>query len=337
MIELRHDELTFTFPEVHPDATLSRDASSRTLRIPDDGRDYPLPPGLGSFPLRHVDDFAARLPAMWKMHGGVMLPMYQSEALWVNLNGHYPCAVKVATGKINAITGEDWTDGIHRDPQDYMATPDQPWLDGYCVEEGTIRQFIAMPLGRGYTAEEQITVEAEHGGLQVVVYPMKAEAYRDLYERRGAMSRDLMDCCESAPPPAALASAEMGLAPGGRMKQKIYDDPHAFDVWDTRASARCFVHIANSLAWRAVTSEEPPTTPLTSREYQDAGMPWFEYYGGDATALEGAEKLAGLKTVKEMGEKKGEHPLPENESVETPVVIGLGGGREGRPVREGGF
>ena len=334
MIELRHDELTFSFPEVHPDATLSVNFQ-RTLRIPDDGRDYPLPPGLGSFPLRHVDDFAARLPEMWKKHGGVMLPMYQSEALWVNLGGHYPFAVKVATGKINAVTGEGWKDGIHRDPQDYMATPAQPWLDGYCVEKGTVRQFIAMPLGRGYTAEEQITGEAEHGGLQVVVYPMKAEAYRDLYEQTAPTMYDMV-CCESATS-LRLSEPQMGLAPGGRMKQEIYDDPHSLEVWDTRASGRCFVHIANSLAWRAVTGEKPPTTPLTSREYSDAGMPWFDYYGGDANALEGAEKLAGLKAVKGMGEEKGEHPLPENETVEDQLVIKLGGESDGRPVREGRF
>ena len=60
MIELRHDQLVISFPEVHPDATLSVDIQ-RTLRIPDDGRDYPLPPGLGAFPLRHVDDFAHRI------------------------------------------------------------------------------------------------------------------------------------------------------------------------------------------------------------------------------------------------------------------------------------
>jgi hypothetical protein len=29
----------------------------RTLRIPDDGKLYPLPPGLGSFPLRHLQDY----------------------------------------------------------------------------------------------------------------------------------------------------------------------------------------------------------------------------------------------------------------------------------------
>lgn len=28
-----------------------------------------------------------------------------------------------------------------------------------------------------------------------------------------------------------------------------------------------------------------------------AGLPWFDYYGGDLKALEGAEKLAGLDSV----------------------------------------
>ncbi len=76
---------------------------------------------------------------------------------------------------------------------------------------------------------------------------------------------------------------------------------------------------------------------MTSLEYQNAGLPWFDYYGGDREALEGAEKLADLKTVKEIGEEKGEQPLPENETVEDPVVITLGAEGEGRPVREGGF
>ncbi|NIR80308.1 MAG: hypothetical protein GWO00_18685, partial [Gemmatimonadetes bacterium] len=78
----------------------------------------------------------------WRRHGGVLLPMYQAEALWLNFgrggvfsgHGGYPFAVKVATGKINAVSGEAWSDGLNRDPQDYMVVPDQPWLDGYCVE-----------------------------------------------------------------------------------------------------------------------------------------------------------------------------------------------------------
>ena len=82
MIELKKDSLRFSFPGVHPDATL-RIEFQRTLRIPDDGSTYPLPPGFGRFPLRHVDDFADRVPSSWRQHGGVFLPMYQSEAMWI--------------------------------------------------------------------------------------------------------------------------------------------------------------------------------------------------------------------------------------------------------------
>jgi hypothetical protein len=56
----------------------------------------------------------------------------------------------------------------------------QPWLDGFCVEKGVIRQFVAMPLGQGYSVEEQISHTAEHGGLQLIVHPLKAAAYRRL-------------------------------------------------------------------------------------------------------------------------------------------------------------
>src|SRR6266478_6074387 len=100
------DALVFTASEVHPEARL-RIVFQRTLRIPDNGRDYPLPPGLGAFPLRHVDDCAERLPASWVKRGGVMLPMYQAEAMWLAFNDlGYPFALKIAAGKINAVTGD---------------------------------------------------------------------------------------------------------------------------------------------------------------------------------------------------------------------------------------
>ena len=70
MIELHDNRLVFRFPEVHKDAVLTVDFQ-RTLRIPDDNREYPLPPGLGSFPLEHVDDYTARAPKSWQRHGGV--------------------------------------------------------------------------------------------------------------------------------------------------------------------------------------------------------------------------------------------------------------------------
>ncbi|HEY7544452.1 MAG TPA: hypothetical protein VID27_06205, partial [Blastocatellia bacterium] len=104
----------------------------RTLRIPDDGKSYPLPPGLGAFPIRKVSDYIDRVPASWREHGGVFMPMYQREAMWINFNARHwkPNAVKVAVGKVNAVSGEAWNQRLLTDREDYLVCPPQPWLDG---------------------------------------------------------------------------------------------------------------------------------------------------------------------------------------------------------------
>jgi hypothetical protein len=342
MMELQSDALVFRFPEVHRDAEL-RVVFQRTLRIPDDGRSYPLPPGLGKFPLRHVDDFASRVPEAWMRHGGVMLPMYQSEALWLQFYSPqgYPFAVKVATGKINAVTGAAWHDGLNRDPQDYMPVPEQRWLDGYCVEKGFIRQFVAMPLGAGYTAEEQVTGRADHGGLQVSALPLRGEVWERMLEERrrqaDAASAMVTRAAMAAPPAAAAPMMEMGLAPGGRMRQEIFTDRRPLEEWDTRTSSRCFVHIANSLAWRHITGAEPPTAPRTADEYTRHGQPWFDYYDERQTAVGGSGVLNALKSVLQMGRDKGEVPLPENTSTDPSHVVHLRSGLREHEVREGVF
>jgi hypothetical protein len=336
MIELKQDALVISFPEVHPDAKLEIDFQ-RTLRIPDDDREYPLPPGLGRFPLRHIDDFANKVPGSWLSRGGVMLPMYQSEALWLNFSSpaRYPFAVKVATGKINAVTGDSWSDGLRAAPQDYLVAPGQPWLDGYCAEKGVIRQFVAMPLGSGYSAEEQLTGEAEHGGIQIMVYPMKADAYERLRAVMREPARFLS--CPAASVTAEHAVADMGLAPGGRMRQEIYDDPHQFADWQLSSKSRCFVHLANALVWREITGANPPTTPPTAHEYTRAGLPWFQYYSADRAALDGAPLLSKLKSVMQLGKAKKDAPLPENKSVDPVNVITLREGLVPGQVREGAF
>ena len=327
MITLESNRLSFRFPEVHVEARCSIEFE-RTLRIPDDGKDYFLPPGLGSFPLRHLDDYAGRLPEDWLQRGGVLAPMHQAEALWIRFeigsrrSLDYPFAVKIATGKICALTGDDWVNHLNRDPQDYVVLPEQPWLDGYCVEKGVIRQFVAMPLGQGYTVEEQITGAARHGGLQIVVYPMKPERYEALVAARESeySGRVLHD---QAPMELACGSPGMGLAPGGRMKQDIHDDPYGLDAWDQRHAGRCFVSIVNSSQWMAITGERPPTEPPTAKEYTEMGLPWFDYYGGDAQAIAGAEKLKAIKSVAQVGKERGRAPLPGNESVEVKYTIPL--------------
>ncbi|MBX9940995.1 MAG: hypothetical protein K2Y32_17165 [Candidatus Obscuribacterales bacterium] len=401
MISLEHNELVISFPEVHKLARVGLNFQ-RTLRIPDNDQVYPLPPGLGSFPMVHVDDYKNTIPANWIEHGGVVLPMYQSEAMWICFNPRsapgrasaYPFAIKISTGKIDAITGEELKKGLHRNKQDYVVVPGQPWLDGYCVKKGVIRQFVAMPLGQGYSAEEQITKKAEFGGIQIVVYPLKAEVYERLYPEgsidqlrarlgsnpddspwnwgassKGAKSgwgsaSPYLDIAGAAYPPApggsggfestgawgaspaaspvpaqasamkaakAFAAPDMGIAPGGRMKQEIYKDTFSLDDWDIENGSRCFIHLANSLAWKNITGAVPPHEPPSANVYACYGLPWYDYYDGDLDALSGSGKLANLKSVQELSQKKGE-PIDNKPLKKLPVV-----NQPQKPVREGDF
>jgi hypothetical protein len=131
----------------------------RTLRIPDDGRAYPLPPGLGVFPVFAVRDYADRVSDEMRARGGAFIPMYQREALWLGFDAAdwKPNAVKIAAGRINALSGQPFDLKLRSDPQDYLVCPEQPWLDGIISGEGMIRQFVAMPLGEGYTIEAAIS------------------------------------------------------------------------------------------------------------------------------------------------------------------------------------
>ena len=345
MIELQSDKLVVSFPELPEQPGLTIDFQ-RTLRIPDDAKNYPLPPGLGSFPLRHIDDHASRLPAGWLKRGGVLLPMWQAEALWLNFHSkyilnretQYRFAIKIATGKISAITGETWQRGLTRNPQDYLVVPGQPWLDGYCVGKGIIRQFVAMPLGEGYTAEEQLTGEADFGGMQIEVFPMRHE----VFEKRFPIVRREYDVGMFSRPEAVSFKlgecvARMGLAPGGRMRQEIYEDPFSIHEWDTDHRSRCFIHLVNSTTWQAITGQRPPTRPPTARQYTQAGYPWFDYYDAEAKALNGSSTLANLKSVRTLGQKKRESPLPENASVSVTHLINLRAGLRPHQVRESDF
>lgn len=314
MVILQKNKLEFRFPEVHEEARCSIDFQ-RTLRIPDDNREHHLPPGLGKFPLLHVEDYAQKLPEGWADKGGAFLPMYQAEALWINFSSHdYPFAIKIAAGKINAVTGSSWTNELSMSPQNYVVLPRQPWLDGFCVQKGLIRQFVAMPLGTGYTAEEQLTGEAEFGGLQIIVYPMKAkEADKLLTAQRAYISENQVMFCRSP-------VAGMGLAPGGLMKQEIYEDEYEEDVWETGARSRCYVHLLNSEQYKTVTESSPPTKPPTATDYTNAGLPWFDFYDADSKPLPGSKQLSGLLSVGAKQVQQGEKIVSDTEIVDPQVI-----------------
>lgn len=90
-----------------------------------------------------------------------------------------PNIIMVGLGGVNALTGEAWNETPVGDPQNYMVIPDQPWIDGIVAETGIIRQFVAMPLGSGYTVEKQVTGNEDTGGLQLAVFDPKPGRFPD--------------------------------------------------------------------------------------------------------------------------------------------------------------
>ena len=299
----------------------------RTLRIPDDGKTYPLPPGFGNFPVRKVADFKDRVPSDWIEHGGVFIPMYQREALWISFHARYwkPNAAKIAIGKVNAISGKVWHQELRKDDKDYVVCPPQPWLDGINAGEDMIRQFVAMPLGMGYTVEAQVTGKEEFGGIQIIVYEPKPGKFPDQPPPLPPVAQRLHAAMPSSDPIVELSKrsggAEMGLGAGGKMTQKIYPDPHGIDTWDQENFGRVYVHIVNSMMYREITGQEPPLTPVTAQTYAQYGFPWFDLYDDHLGDIDAPDALKGVKSISEIDADKGFEPQQDDSSIDVGYVI----------------
>lgn len=293
----------------------------RTLRIPDDDNQYPLPPGLGQFPIMRVADYLDRVPQNWRERGGFFIPMYQREALWINFRGRSwrPNAVKIGIGRINAISGKAWEDDLLPYEEDYLVCPPQPWLDGINAGDGFIRQFVAMPLGMGYTVEAQLTATEEFGGIQIIVYEPKPGKFPD-QPPQGYRWGTRAGFAASFPPPAprAAGGAEMGLGAGGRMKQKIYPDRHGYDTWDMANYGRVDVHIVNSMMFRELTGKEPPTTPITAKLYGKYGYPWYDLYDEHMEDIQAPGILKQVQSIKEIDAAKGFAPQQDDDTIVVP-------------------
>lgn len=84
----------------------------RTIRVPDNGKAYNLPPGCGAFPLYSVDDHRTQLSGDMVAKGGLFIPVYREqnsrrissggidssterEAMWIRFKANSPFAIKV--------------------------------------------------------------------------------------------------------------------------------------------------------------------------------------------------------------------------------------------------
>ncbi|MFF8970119.1 hypothetical protein [Streptomyces sp. NPDC014995] len=325
----------------------------RTLRLPESGT-HELPPGLGVFPVRRVSDHPDTAPAEWLARGGVMLPLYLREAMWLSFAGTTePAALQVGVGKVCAVSGRPWSDRLSRDPQNYVALPRQPWLDGINSGRGTVRQFVAVPLGLGATVEGQVTGEEVWGGVQLQSFPLnpaKLAGLREAERRRAERTRmraampppsggygaapapgaPPMPAAAAAPGAAPRAAAAMGLGVGGSMRQEVYRDDRPLEDWAAEPAGRVFVHLVTPPDWRRITGEAPPPSPVDRAAYTRAGLPWYEYDDQDAHDLAPAGPLGAVKPVGDwLGDDLDPWQAPGSRQVH-PLKDA-----QGKPVRDG--
>lgn len=127
----------------------------RTIRVPDNKELSKLPPGLGSFPLYRVQDYAHRLPPNMMDKGGIFFPVHQREAMWIKFKASAPFVIKIYCGGVNVVSGEHAAEDAETKQrraklleqgeliQDYVVVPEQPWLDGVAIKPSVVRQFVA--------------------------------------------------------------------------------------------------------------------------------------------------------------------------------------------------
>ena len=119
-------------------------------------------------------------------------------------------------------------------------------------------------------------------------------------------------------------NAGMGLGAGGTMKQEIYADPWEPGDWQESSSQRVWVHLCDATCWQAITGEPPMQKASTASDYTRAGLPWHDYCRDDMNAIEGSPALARLKSVFAAAKEKGDHSIPQEDSVEVNLVKAIG-------------
>ncbi|KAL9649286.1 hypothetical protein ABK040_004306 [Willaertia magna] len=256
--------------------------------------------------------------------------------MWISFKNptrEYPHALKIATGKVNALSGEMWDEEIKkRNKQDYCVTPLQPWLDGINSGNGIIKQFVAMQLGEGYTIEGQVTGEENVGGVQVICYrpkenerlkkfpkittPLKKKECEKMSKKKMCLSSSSSSLSAPRCRRSAKSEAkELGIAAGGRIKQDIVKDAYGEEFWDVDSKARIFIHIVNSEMYRQITGENPPNTPVSAQTYSSYNYPWFDWYNENLETITKSEILENVKSVSEIDQEKYGVSLQNNTTV----------------------
>ena len=278
--------------------TASQSASSGRSAFPTMAGVYPLPPGLGRFPILRVEDFVDCMPQLWRDVGGVFIPMYQREALWISFSAaswkpmQSPCRSVVSTPSRENPT----TPGCIRNRRIISCAQTSP---GWMASTPGLAQSASLSRCR----LEQVT-PLNHSWERRRLAAFKSQSLSPSQEDFLISHR----LSTRGPVPMSRLQATdltMGLGAGGSIRQKIYRDPYGVETWEPQPQARICVHIVNSLQFERITGSKPPATPIDAKSYSESSLPWFDLYDETLDAVSPPSSLATAGTVAERDAELG--------------------------------
>ncbi len=225
----------------------------RTARVPNGAAVHGLPEHGGELWLRSAARFAGRVPPDWVADDDMFAPLHDGEAFWLAFRARRPHAVQVESSRINALTGHGPESALRTDPQNYLVTPPQPWLDGIAQSDGSVRQFVAE------TAPES----AADAGLLVRVFP----------PRDGSAAAQLRYSEEAQEALPATDGFQRAVTPGGRIGQRVLADPFGLETWDRSSGTTIVLHFVAIPWFVRVTGESSPPPPLEPPLRRDPRVP----------------------------------------------------------------
>ncbi|CAG8902140.1 unnamed protein product [Penicillium egyptiacum] len=230
---------------------------NRTLRVPEDGTTYNLPMWVGEFPIVETSALRDKLPSTMAERGGLVVPMYQREALSIGFHGSHNAshAVKILSGGANAISGSQEGKGTVSSIQDYTVAPAQHRIDGFFPQAGIsiVGQFVSMPLGGGYSVEEQLTGKANIGGIQMIVAPRFTQ--RGIFQE-GSGRRNIPAAEQSKSPfELGLSNSSCLLISGDKITEHHRQSKHEQNI----------LCVDESFGLRFVVQSYPPRQEIVRR------------------------------------------------------------------------
>jgi hypothetical protein len=188
--------------------------------------------------------------------------MHSKEAMWISFQTVTPVAVMIGAGGINALDGKTFGEKLEED--NYLVTPPQPWLDGWKTEDGSVYQFIATEAGENKTIGEQLAQTKDHAIVFSIYEPKNPEKFKNQHTRAFAFCGGL-ECCSMVQ--CAMGAClknyetnslvnEMGVGKGGKIIQKIYEDPHGIEEWKESPTKTMKVYLINASEFSEITGKE---------------------------------------------------------------------------------